>query len=62
MSGYTEMAALENAKIGTDAILLNKPFSTESLARKINEVRQGTVEIKTEIKTKSKSASAGSSE
>jgi signal transduction histidine kinase/DNA-binding NarL/FixJ family response regulator len=71
MSGYTEMAALENAKIGADAILLNKPFSTEALARKINDVRQGTVEIKTEISaetkteiktTKSKSASAGGSE
>jgi len=65
MSGYTEMAALENAKIGTDAILLNKPFSTEALARKINDVRQGTVEIRTEIKTeikaKSKSASTGGS-
>jgi signal transduction histidine kinase/DNA-binding NarL/FixJ family response regulator len=67
MSGYTEMAALENTKIGTDAILLNKPFSTEALARKINDVRQGTVEVKTEIKTevktgtqtKTKSASAG---
>jgi signal transduction histidine kinase/ActR/RegA family two-component response regulator len=40
VSGYTEMAALENLEIGTDAILLNKPFSTEALARKINEVRR----------------------
>jgi two-component system, cell cycle sensor histidine kinase and response regulator CckA len=40
VSGYTEMAALENLDIGTDAILLNKPFSTEALARKINEVRR----------------------
>jgi hypothetical protein len=58
MSGYTEMAVLENSNIGTDAILLNKPFSTEALARKINEVRQGAVEIK----TKSKPASAGGSD
>jgi len=50
MSGYTEMAALENAKIGTDAILLNKPFSTEALASKINEVRQGAGQIKAKSK------------
>ena len=35
MSGYTEVAALENANIGSDSILLNKPFSTEALAYKI---------------------------
>src|SRR5450432_3170655 len=29
MSGYTETAVLENATVGSDAILLNKPFSTE---------------------------------
>ena len=40
MSGYTDAAALENAKIGSSAILLSKPFSTESLARKISEVQQ----------------------
>jgi signal transduction histidine kinase/ActR/RegA family two-component response regulator len=40
MSGYTEAAALENAKIGTDAVLLTKPFSTEALARKIRDVQQ----------------------
>jgi signal transduction histidine kinase/CheY-like chemotaxis protein len=43
MSGYTEVAALENARIGSDAILLNKPFSTETLARKINEMQQNKV-------------------
>jgi len=37
MSGYTEVAALENAKIGSDSILLNKPFSSETLAHKIAE-------------------------
>ncbi len=37
MSGYTEVAALENTRIGSDAILLNKPFSTEVLAHKITE-------------------------
>jgi two-component system cell cycle sensor histidine kinase/response regulator CckA len=39
MSGYTETAALENTGIGTDAILLNKPFSTEALALRIAEVQ-----------------------
>jgi signal transduction histidine kinase/ActR/RegA family two-component response regulator len=40
MSGYTDGAILENAKIGSAAILLNKPFSTELLARRIREVQQ----------------------
>jgi len=39
MSGYTEAAVLENAHIGKDAILLNKPFSTETLVRKMREVQ-----------------------
>jgi two-component system cell cycle sensor histidine kinase/response regulator CckA len=39
MSGYTETAVLENAQIGSDAILLNKPFSTELLAHKIAELQ-----------------------
>ena len=38
MSGYTEAAVLENANIGKDSILLNKPFSTETLVRKMREV------------------------
>jgi FixJ family two-component response regulator len=38
MSGYTEAAVLENANIGKDAILINKPFSTEMLVRKMREV------------------------
>jgi hypothetical protein len=38
MSGYTEAAVLENANIGKEAILLNKPFSTETLVRKMHEV------------------------
>jgi signal transduction histidine kinase/ActR/RegA family two-component response regulator len=38
MSGYTETAALENAQIGSEAILLNKPFSTEVLANRIAEM------------------------
>jgi signal transduction histidine kinase/ActR/RegA family two-component response regulator len=42
MSGYTEVAALENAKIGSDSILLNKPFSSEILAHKIAEALQKT--------------------
>ena len=32
MSAYTDAAALENAKIGSGTILLNKPFSNELLA------------------------------
>jgi signal transduction histidine kinase/ActR/RegA family two-component response regulator len=40
MSGYTETAVLENATVGSDAILLNKPFSTELLARKISELQE----------------------
>ncbi len=42
MSGYTEVAALENAKIGSNSLLLNKPFSTEVLAHKITEALQAT--------------------
>lgn len=44
MSGYTDAAALENAKIGSDAILLNKPFSNELLARRISEGQQNAVD------------------
>jgi two-component system cell cycle sensor histidine kinase/response regulator CckA len=40
MSGYTETAVLENATVGNDAILLNKPFSTELLARRISELQE----------------------
>jgi CheY-like chemotaxis protein len=39
MSGYTETVILEHAQIGGDAILLNKPFSTEHLAGKITELQ-----------------------
>jgi len=39
MSGYTEAAALEHTKVGSDAVLLNKPFSTETLALKIQELQ-----------------------
>ena len=44
MSGYTDAAALENAKFGPGAILLNKPFSNELLARRISEVQQNAVD------------------
>jgi signal transduction histidine kinase/CheY-like chemotaxis protein len=44
MSGYTEVAALENAKIG-HAVLLNKPFSTEVLARKIRDVQENGSDV-----------------
>jgi two-component system cell cycle sensor histidine kinase/response regulator CckA len=40
MSGYTEAAVLEHANLGKDAILLNKPFSTETLVRKMREVQE----------------------
>jgi len=39
MSGYTEASVLENADIGHDAVVLNKPFSPEVLVRKIREAR-----------------------
>jgi signal transduction histidine kinase/ActR/RegA family two-component response regulator len=44
MSGYTDAAALENAKFGPGAILLTKPFSNELLARRISEVQQNAVD------------------
>lgn len=53
MTGYTEGAVLENAKIGSGAVLLNKPFSAELLAAKINELQKGAAS--------SRSAAAGSS-
>jgi signal transduction histidine kinase/CheY-like chemotaxis protein len=56
MSGYTEAAALENSNIGRETVLLTKPFSNESLARKIQEVRQPRVG------THSRAAAAGSSQ
>jgi len=40
MSGYTEAAVLENANIGKDSILLNKPFSTETIVQKMREVQE----------------------
>ncbi len=42
MSGYTEAAVLENANLGKDAVLLNKPFSTETLVCKMREVQDTT--------------------
>jgi signal transduction histidine kinase/ActR/RegA family two-component response regulator len=40
MTGYTEASVLENAKIKSGAVVLNKPFSAEVLAAKINELQQ----------------------
>jgi signal transduction histidine kinase/CheY-like chemotaxis protein len=42
MSGYTEAAVLENAGVGTDSVLLNKPFSTEALVRKILQIQEAS--------------------
>jgi two-component system cell cycle sensor histidine kinase/response regulator CckA len=42
MSGYTDGLALERARIGTEVALLPKPFSTQELAAKIQEVRKKT--------------------
>ena len=42
MTGYTEVSVLENAKIKSGAVLLNKPFSAEVLAAKINDLQQKT--------------------
>jgi CheY-like chemotaxis protein len=44
MSGYTEAAVLENENIGKDAVLLNKPFSTETLVRKMREILESVEE------------------
>ncbi len=46
MSGYTEASVLENAKIGSGSVLLNKPFSAEVLAAKINELQRKTDPLK----------------
>jgi len=59
MSGYTEAAALEHAKIGTEAVLLNKPFSAEMLATKIQELQQKSGQ-QTNTRSEAKAA-AGSS-
>jgi len=40
MSGYTDGLALERARIGAELAFLPKPFSTDELAAKIQEVRQ----------------------
>jgi len=40
MSGYTEAALIENASVGTNALLLSKPFSTETLVHKILEAQK----------------------
>ena len=56
MSGYTEASVLENAKIGSGAVLLNKPFSADVLAAKINELQQKA----TADSPKSKAASTSS--
>jgi CheY-like chemotaxis protein len=39
MSGYADGVAVERATGGTEVALLSKPFSTELLAAKIQEVR-----------------------
>jgi signal transduction histidine kinase/CheY-like chemotaxis protein len=60
MSGYTEAGALENSKIGPDAVLLNKPFSTEVLARKISEVQQkGSDGVEKRLAAAASATSAG---
>ena len=40
MSGYTDGMALERARIGAELAFLPKPFSTDELAAKIQEVQQ----------------------
>ena len=39
MSGYTETTALENEILGTEAVFLSKPFTAETLSRKILEIK-----------------------
>jgi CheY-like chemotaxis protein len=55
MSGYTDAAALEKANIGSGAILLSKPFSTELLAQRIREVLVNPADL-------AKSMAAGNSQ
>ncbi len=45
MSGHTESGTLERAKIGSESVLLNKPFSTETLAAKIQELQQKSTPV-----------------
>jgi signal transduction histidine kinase/ActR/RegA family two-component response regulator len=40
MSGYTEAATLDRARLEPDAILLSKPFSIETLASKIRDFQK----------------------
>jgi DNA-binding response OmpR family regulator len=40
MSGYSDGMALERARIGAELAFLPKPFSTDELAAKIQEVRR----------------------
>jgi FixJ family two-component response regulator len=40
MSGYSDGMALERARIGAELAFLPKPFSTDELASKIQEVRR----------------------
>ncbi|MCU1308961.1 MAG: sensor protein [Candidatus Angelobacter sp.] len=42
MSGYSDTAVLEFANLGTESLLLQKPFTTEALARKISEAQSRT--------------------
>ncbi len=49
MSGYTEAAVLENANIGKDSILLNKPFSTETLVCKMREVQDCAAPVEASV-------------
>ena len=45
MSGYTEAAALENARVVKNVVLLNKPFSTDTLVRKIRQVQESAAAL-----------------
>jgi two-component system cell cycle sensor histidine kinase/response regulator CckA len=38
ISGYTQAGAFDHGQLGTDAVLLQKPFTAETLAVKIQEV------------------------
>ena len=45
----TEAAVLENANIVKDSILLNKPFSTETLVRKMREVQDSAAPVEASV-------------
>jgi hypothetical protein len=40
MSGYSEQAAVESARVDQSAVVLTKPFSRAAILRTVREIRQ----------------------